>query len=132
MHLKSLSILLLGTLAVQAEIPPAAYRQMQAEAPEALQVTIDKVVTKATPVKDGTDTEVTATATVKGVTRSASGLKAEAIITIHYSVLHLAAPMPGPSPVPVLEKGKTTVAFLKKNAQGQFSPAARGMSFTEL
>jgi hypothetical protein len=132
MLLKSLSFFFIGTLAVQAELSPTVYRQLQAEAPEALQITVEKVETKVTLGKDGTDTEVTATATVKGVTRSATGLKVDATITIHYIVIRSVVPMVGPSPVPVLEKGKTTAAFLKKDAQGQYAPAARGMSFTQL
>ncbi|MEI6248375.1 MAG: hypothetical protein WCP67_07530 [Verrucomicrobiota bacterium] len=132
MLLKSLSFFFIGTLAVQAELSPTVYRQLQAEAPEALQITVEKVETKVTLGKDGTDTEVTATATVKGLTRSASGLKVDATITIHYHVIHHAVPLPGPSPVPVLTQSQATVAFLQKDNAGQYAPAARGMSFTQL
>ena len=129
--LKQFILLTLSAIAVRAELSPSVYRQLQAEAPEALQVTVEQVVTKATPGKDGTDTEVTATATVQSVTRSASGLKPAAKITIRYNVVRPVVPMPGPSPLPVLAKGPT-VAFLKKDAEGNYRPVAYGMSFTQL
>jgi hypothetical protein len=129
--LKQFILLTLSVIAVRAELSPSVYRQLQAEAPEALQVTVEQVVTKVTPGKDGTDTEVTATATVQSVTRSASGLKPATKITIHYNVVRPVVPMPGPSPLPVLAKGPTA-AFLQKDADGNYRPAARGMSFTQL
>jgi hypothetical protein len=129
--LKHILLLTLSALVARAELSPSVYRQLQAEAPEALQVTVEQVETKVTLGKDGTDTEVTATATVQSVTRSASGLKPAAKITIRYNVIRPVVPMPGPSPLPVLAKGPTA-AFLQKDADGNYRPAARGMSFTQL
>jgi len=130
--MRPLLAFVLALTALHAELSPDHYRRLQAEAPEALQIMVEKVESKVTPGKDGTDTEVTATAKVKGITRSASGLKVDASITIHYHVIHHVVPLPGPSPVPVLTQGQATVAFLQKDQAGQYAPAARGMSFTQL
>jgi hypothetical protein len=129
--LKHILLLTLSALVARAELSTSHYRQLQAEAPEALQVTVEQVETKVTLGKDGTDTEVTAIATVQSVARSAGGLKPAAKITIRYNVVRPVVPMPGPSPLPVLAKGPTA-AFLKKDPEGNYRPAAYGMSFTQL
>jgi hypothetical protein len=129
--LKHILLLALSTWVARAELSTSHYRQLQTEAPEAIQVTVEQVETKVTLGKDGTATEVTATAIVQSVTRSASGLKPAAKITIRYNVVRPVVPMPGPSPLPVLTQGPT-VAFLKKDAEGNYRPAAYGMSFTRL
>ncbi|MCB1175663.1 MAG: hypothetical protein KDK39_18960 [Leptospiraceae bacterium] len=115
-----------------AEIPPRYYQQAQDSAPEYLEIEVLDVS------KDWyfwrSAREITLQARVLAVHRSASGLKADQLITIRY--LH--KPLPdntvGPSPIPILTVGTRTPAWLKKSGVTMtegiiLTSAARGYTF---
>jgi hypothetical protein len=119
------------TQSLQAELPPQAYANMQADAPEF--VTIDVIGVKAisTPQPDPqiVKVDVVLTARVKSVTRSATNLKTGSIITIIYTHTRR-PPMPGASEIPIMGCGKSTPAFLKQiEGRREYRPVAGGYSF---
>jgi len=123
-------LLLLGLVDLRAELSPDHYRRLQEEAPEALVLQVGEVATKVTLGKDGKMTDVTATATVKSVARSKSGLKPGDTIRLSYTIITTIIPMPGPSQPKVLTKDETVRAFLKPGADPKtLTTAAYGQSF---
>lgn len=124
------SLLLLGLGNLRAELSPDHYRQLQEGAAEALVLKVDQVEAKVTLGKDGKMTDVTATATVKSVARSKSGLKPGDTIRLSYMIITTIIPMPGPSQPKVLTKDETVRAFLKPGADPKtLTTAAYGQSF---
>jgi hypothetical protein len=114
----------------RAEIAPMFYERMQKEAPEALAV--DVVAVDQTEKKDneGTVTSLVVQARVRQVERSASGVKPGDVVTIVYSVTEFVAPRPGMGSPPILKKGQSVMAYLKKEEKGErFELAAHGRSF---
>jgi hypothetical protein len=114
-----------------AELPPDAYRKMQDGAAEALQIKVQSVSSKETKQNGDVLVDYTVRAKVQKVERSASGVKPADMITIRYEQRRRAKPMPGPSEVPTLTKGKSYPAFLRSEKKGGFSPAAGGQSFAK-
>lgn len=121
------------TSASYAELPPDAYRSLQARSPEALTLTIEEVRVARARVPDGQLLRITADAKVDRVRRSKSGLKPGAAIQIKYARLERDRPMPGPSEPEVIVKGRSYPAFLSKEREGSaYTIAAGGFSFRSL
>lgn len=118
-----LMIFAVHTQTVFAELPPAAYREMQKQAPEYLEIKVISV--KIVEVTDGVNVEIKAQVTA--VNRSKSQLTSGAAIQINY--MHNTKLLIGPSPIPILKKGKTYPAFLKAVGKEVYGPAAMGRSF---
>ena len=128
--MKLLLILLsfVGLIAsVQAELPPEAYLGLQAAAPEKIEIKIEAVKHQHIFRR-----QELVSAVVTKVTKSASKLKVGDKIQIKYRHSPLRRGEVGPSPVPQLDRGKTYPAWLEKNEEGHFEPAARGMSFEKV
>jgi len=124
--------LVLALTVLHAELSPDHYRQLQAEAPEALVILVGKVDTQSGLAPDGLTIDVTVTAIVKQVIRSRSGLKPGASITIRYQVLLPDSPRPGASQPPVVGKGETMPAFLQPSEGATLKLAAQGKSFEKV
>lgn len=126
------SLLLLGLGNLRAELSPDHYRQLQEGAAEALVLKVDQVEAKVTLGKDGKMTDVAATATVKSVVRSKSGLKPGDTVRLSYTVITTVVPMPGPSQPKVLAKDETVRAYLKPvDGAKTLGLAAYGHSFEQ-
>ncbi|MFM7240619.1 MAG: hypothetical protein ACKO3A_00680 [Opitutia bacterium] len=124
------SLLLLGPGNLRAELSPDHYRQLQEGAAEALVLKIDQVEAKVTLGKDGKMTDVAASATVKSVVRSKSGLKPGDTVRLAYAIITTVVPMPGPSKPKVVEKGEVVRAYLNPGDDAKtLTPAAYGQSF---
>jgi hypothetical protein len=121
-----IGLVVLGRVA-WAEIPPSAYARMRDAAGEVLQIEVLKVDGK---IRRGEDQEsqLTVTAKVVCMVRSASGLTPGATITIGYStVLKHSWGWAGPAPIGILRPGVYT-AYLDKS-EAIYTPAAQGQSF---
>lgn len=122
-------LLLVGAgSSVVAELPPMAYQEMQRTAPEALAIRVLSVKTVARKCPEGTNIAVTVVARVATVERSASDLRPGMRITIVYKHCRRDRAIFGASEVPILEKGKSCVAFLEQDG-AVYHPAAGGFSF---
>jgi hypothetical protein len=112
----------------QAELPPEAYRQMQAKAPEYLTIEVLSVQTQQSVEAQGVQIKVEVQAKVRTAQRSKAGVKEGQVITIRYGHMVYNQPPPGPSQVPILKKETVCPAYLEKKGD-QFAPAAGGYSF---
>ena len=108
-----------------AELAPSAYLDLQKKSPEKVTIKVDQVKHQGIFRR-----EEWVKATVTAVTKSESKLKVGDKIEIRYR--NETRNIAGPSPTPKLNKGKTYPAWLKKNAEGHFEPAARGKSFQKM
>jgi len=110
-----------------AVINPELLKRGQNRAPEQL---ILKVL-KVTVDKQGNSWHVVATAQVKEVKTSRSGLKAGAKIVIRYTSRRPPEKpgWTGPKPTPVLSKGLVGAYLRGPGKSGAYAPAARSMSF---
>lgn len=131
-------IVLACSSVVHAELPPDVYREMQAEAPESLVITVQGVHAIQRKQSWGQRTYVTVSARVKQVHRSKSKLKTGRLIYIRYTRDQHNSPMAGPGLVPLLRRGQTCPAFLKFSGKGTgnreakriyYAPAAGSHSF---
>ena len=113
----------------RAELPPYVYKDMQANAPESLVIKVLSVKTKNSDEPQLVRVSVTVEARVTQVNRTQSGLRAGRLIRIKYDHRRYKEPMAGPSEVPVLKKGQTLPAYLKKNDTADYAPAAGGYTF---
>jgi hypothetical protein len=123
-----LVILCAGIFKSRAELPPSAYQERQAKAPEALVIKVRSVKTQQTKEPTVTVTEFTVEAEVEKVERSATRLAPGGIIKIVYSRHEYSEPLVGPSEVPVLKEGQTYPAYLSRRGD-TYEPAAGGYSF---
>ncbi|WP_265596192.1 hypothetical protein [Verrucomicrobium sp. BvORR106] len=130
--LVALSVLAVTLLPTRAELPPTAYIDMQAKAPEVFQIKVDDVSSKPISLIDWSKRIETVQATVQKVTRTKSDAKPGDKITISYERLIPKKGWAGPSPAPPLEQGKEYPAYLEKTADGTYKLGARGKSFTEV
>ncbi len=106
-------------------LPPTVYVDLQAEAPEAVEILVKQVKHQNLFRK-----REMVRAVVTKVVRTSSGLKVGDVIEIRYR--HSPhKKIPGPAPVPRLGKGKTYPAWLRKGKGGIYFPAARGWSFAK-
>ncbi|RBP47654.1 hypothetical protein DES53_101452 [Roseimicrobium gellanilyticum] len=122
-------VLVANFVTAKAELPPSAYEQFQADAPEVFQIKVDEVSSKFPGVFDRSKRIETVQATVVKVVRSKSGAKQGEKITLRYERLLPKAGWAGPSPAPALEKGKEYPAYLSKATDGTFELGAKGKSF---
>ena len=127
MKLRLLMLILLAPL-LQAELPPSAYEEMQAKAPEYFKIEILRV--DVAPGETPIQQQVQLVALINQVLRSASGAKPNEIINIVYSVTEHPRGWAGPGPVPIPREKERTVAYLRKLEVGDFEPAAGRMTFT--
>ena len=128
-------LLLVSSLAtaVKAELPPYVYKEWQQKAPESLVIKILSVKTEETDEPRLARVAVTLEARVERVSRSRSGLKPGEVIRIRYEHRRHKEPLAGPSEVPVLKKGRSYPAYLKRGEmKGEYTPAAGGYSFREV
>ena len=114
-----------------AELPPFAYKEMQAESPERLTIKIKSVKTTERDERDRKRVDVTIDAKVTEVARTSSRLKPGQSILIRYTRSEYKQPIAGPSEVPLLREGATYPAFLSRTGKtGRlYAPAAGGYSF---
>ena len=112
----------------RAELPPSAYKERQANAPEALVIKVQSVSKRDTKEERWKQTDFTVEAEVQKVNRSASKLTPGAIIQIRYAQRHYSHPIAGPSEVPALKEGQVCPAYLSGDGK-VYSPAAGGYSF---
>jgi hypothetical protein len=127
-------LMMLGTGTVRAELPPSAYAQFKAEAPEILRIQVLEVKDEPGEASDSMDNRnIQVKAKVLFVRRSKKGVKTGDSILISYQ--HSTPKTPGwvgPAPVPILKKGTVYRAYLSVKGTGKdalFAPAARGQSF---
>jgi hypothetical protein len=142
--LASLLTLLVVAVTSQAradDLTPAAYRQLQAEAKEFVTVTIQSVQTKSlidsALERIPSGVTVKATAVVKKVGRTSTGLKPGDQIQITYNTKPASGGFYGPAPIPLIEKGATKPAWLvlargSSPDQRIYEPAAQAYSFAQV
>lgn len=128
----SAPIFFLSSGLCRAELPPQVYIELQSKAGEILKIHADEVISKPKGLLDKSSYTETVKATVVEVIRSASGVRKGDVITIVYQRLVPEEGMAGPSPAPQLKQGQEYSAYLGKGEDGNFSLAARGMSFTKM
>ena len=113
---------------LHAELPPSAYEQMQAAAPEYLDVEILRV-----DIKPGAETgqqDIEVTARILKVHRTASNLQPGGMLNILYSLSARPPGFVGPGQVTLPVEGDKTVAYLKNGEKpDEFVPAAGTMTF---
>ena len=123
----------LSPFIARAELPPQAYRQRQAAAPEVLVIKVRSVTTKETQRADHKLVANTVEAVVEHVARTARDVKPGAVIKIFYTQRRYNQPLVGPSEVPSLKEGEVRPAYLAWNKETEvYSPAAGGFSFTKV
>ncbi|HSH38018.1 MAG TPA: hypothetical protein VK993_04460 [Chthoniobacterales bacterium] len=124
---------ILTALETRAELPPQAYRQRQATAPEVLVIKVRSVTSKETQRPDHKVVANTVEAVVEHVARTARDLKPGTIIQIFYTQRRYNQPIAGPSEVPTLKEGEVRPAYLAWVKETEvYSPAAGGYSFTKV
>ena len=132
----ALSLLTASTIVpfgARAELPPQAYRQRQAAAPEVLVIKVQSVTTKETQRADHKLVANTVQAVVQHVARTSRDLKPGASIQIFYTQRRYTKPLTGPSEVPTLKEGEVRPAYLSWDKEAEaYSPAAGGFSFTKV
>lgn len=113
---------------LHAELPPSAYEQMQAAAPEYLDIEILRVDIEPGATQGQQDVEVTAR--IVKVHRTASNLQPGGILNILYTLAERPPGFVGPGKVPVPAEGDKTVAYLRNGeTPDEFVPAAGAMTF---
>lgn len=119
------------------ELAPEVYQAMQRAAPEVLYVEVTDVdVDRELHKPDGcgffefeVERNVVVRAKVLRVVRSRSGVRPGTVITVPYQSIRRCSGFNGARPIPLLEEGTKTYAYLTAARRG-FEPAARGASFT--
>jgi hypothetical protein len=123
-----LALLVLLPILARAELPPSAYEKMQAAAPEYFKIEVLRV--DVAPGESPTEQTVHVVALVTSAIRTQTGIKADDIINIYYTVKEQPKGWVGPGAVPVLQDREQCVAYLKRLENGDFQPAAGRMSFS--
>ena len=132
-------------------LPPSAYQQWKESAPEVAALEIISAATESkvsetegTKVKlRRTEIDVNVEARVLTVERTATELKPDAVIRIHFVHRPLLQQtmqegkwvdvrIAGASPIPILEKGDKVTAWMRRLSGDQFEPAAEAESFAVL
>ena len=128
--MKSLLFLLwFFPLLALAELPPSAYENMQAKAPEYLKIEVLRV--DVSPGEKPEDQNVHIVAMVTQVIRTASEVKADDIINIFYTITEQPKGWDGPGAIPLLTDKQQTVAYLeKRDVPTEYKPVAGRMSFS--
>jgi hypothetical protein len=113
---------------IWAAVPLSAIRALQDAAPKAVNITamrVDKTsATRQGNTQSVTTIDVTLTAKVDVVRRTASGLVPGSVIVVHYEITHQEPPMPGPQQDIILNPGEKAVAYLKHKNENNFTCAA--------
>lgn len=126
-----LLIFFLPLASLLSEIALEEYRNMQASAPEQIEISVKRVSTK-TPFFSGT-TYVTVKADVVSVRYSETKLSVGDSITITYTHFKPRKHWVGPRAIPILKKHTTSDAFLFFDLESNtYVPAAKGASFDPL
>lgn len=130
----ALMLLLVSCAATRAELSPMLYLCWARQAPEALELRVERIRKMQHPQEAEYLLEV-ATLKVRAVRRSATGLRPGDRIAIETVLLkNPPAPQPrmiGPGPLPRLRAGQDLTAFLERAGDGKtYAPAARGHSFS--
>lgn len=125
-HITLLTLLLLP-LTTHAELPPEAYADMQARAPEHLTIEVIEVDTSICWLWLCSGRDVDVRARVVTVHRTATGLTPGDTLRIRYRHVPL-GDRAGPSAIPILDEGTTTHAWLARD-KDTYATAARGYSF---
>ena len=113
---------------LHAELPPSAYEQMQAAAPEYLEVEILRVDIKPGAEQGQQDVEITAR--IVKINRSSANLQTGGMLNILYSLTDRPPGFVGPGQVTIPSEGDKTVAYLKNGEKpDEFVPAAGAMTF---
>jgi hypothetical protein len=134
----AIAVALLGSVTAavdraRAELPPQAYKQRQAAAPEVLVIKVRSVKTRETERADHKLIANTVEAVVEHVARTSRDLKPGAVIQIFYTQRRYTRPPAGPSEVPSLKEGEVRPAYLAWDKETElYSPAAGGFSFTKV
>lgn len=124
---------MLPAAAVRAELPPQAYKQRQAAAPEVLVIRVTSVKTTETQRADHKLIANVVEAKVEHVARTSRGLKPGAAIKIMYTQRRYNQPIAGPSEVPTLDESEIRPAYLAWDKDLEaYSPAAGGFSFKKV
>jgi hypothetical protein len=130
-------------------LPPSAYQQWKAAAPEVAVIEVLSSARESTVTESQgtamqmrrTNIVVNAEARVISVEKSGGGLAAGATIHLRYTHVPLRQQrmenrawveisMVGATPIPILEKGDKVTAWLRPAAEGMYEPAAESESFT--
>jgi hypothetical protein len=117
-----------------AELPPDVYQKLQAAAPEVLDIEITRVTRRVPRQEKGPHRliDIAATAIVRRVGRSATGVKTGAVIRLYYQTYEVVTPgWVGPGPITQVLRGAHYRAWLRKTGK-IFQPAAKGQSFQQL
>ncbi len=123
-------VIVLTAASLVAELPPSAYEQLQAEAPEVVEIEVQSVRVTKSAKSEGMRTEVRALAAIRKVTRTATGLKPGDTVSLNYSRLEFRVPTPGPGQPVLVKKGERYRAFLERAAKSEaYTIAAGGQSF---
>lgn len=132
---RALSMLLLSLLSLlpglaRADLSPMLYLCWARQAPEALELRVERIRTRPWP-EDTRYLEDVATLKVQAVRRSASGVRVGDVIELEQVRSKVPPPrMPGPAVEPRFRRGQVLTAFLERAADGKgFYRAARGRSF---
>jgi len=116
------------TLPGMAELAPSAYEEMQAKAPEYLEIEVLRI-----DVEPGDAPErqiVRLMALVNKVDRTATGVRIGDLINVVYTQTERQKNWVGPGEIPLLAEKDKTIAYLKKDLEtSEFSPVAGAMSF---
>lgn len=115
-------------IALQAELAPSAYEAMQAKAPEYVKIEVLRV--DVGPGESPMQQTVQMMAVVTEVMRTSTDLKPDAIINIHYTVTEHPPGWTGPGAIPILNEKDATIAYLAPASEGEYTPAAGRMSFS--
>jgi hypothetical protein len=119
--------------AAKAELPPFAYRDMQAKAPEAIEIEIETVTVKSSKQQHYELRSFVVQARVLSVQRTATGLAPGKPIEIRYEQRNYFEPITGASEVPAVKEHEKLPAFLSRaNGQSYYTPAAGGYTFHRL
>lgn len=113
---------------LHAELPPSAYEQLQAAAPEYLTIEILRVNIEPGAEQGQQDVEITAR--LVKVNRSSANLQPGGLLNILYTLTDRPPGFVGPGQVPIPAEGDNTVAYLKNGEKpDEFVPAAGAMTF---
>lgn len=119
----------LASATAPADLDPPDYKHLQESANEELTIKVLDVDLEWCLI-DCAIRKVTVTAEVVKAHRSYDKLKTGDTITIVYDGHFETVDATNPPPVPLLQKGQTTIAFLFQSAPNTYAPSADGYTFT--
>lgn len=127
-HILIVFAAVLGMGILEAELPPSAYEQMQAAAPEYLGIEILRVDIE--PGAEPNQQDVQLTARITAVHRTSTNLQPGGVINIVYTLTTRPPGFVGPGLVPIPVEGDKSIAYLKNGEKpDEFEPAAGAMTF---